>query len=510
MSEDKNFDDYIKQEFNNYSPDVAPHIWDKIVAERKKRRPVGFWFNVFSSTNLIWLVALILAGSVGTALIISHSSIKASINEVVSNNNPAATNNTNVANINSSPNKDDNNIGVNKEVSSSSKSENKKPDLIQPSLQSNSNNNNNVKDVATTQNTSISKKNIILNTDETFDAKSINGKISSNNINHKAGKINKQTTGLNNDINSVDNETSVLPGISAKSFIGNNSVNKNYFAEPLSDKVDKLSLNGTIAQSSLRQKNIPAINLPECPTMEKDAAGNKKYIEVYLAPDYAVRAITDTGNSVYLQQRKQTTSVTSAFSAGIRYTKVFNNAMSLRIGLNYSQINEKFYYVQGNIVQVTYTIDPVTGDTTGSYTVRGTRYKTTYNHYHSFDIPLTVGYELGNGRFHANINAGVIANIYSWQQGDELDTNLQPVSITTGKGSSLYMFRTNIGLGLTGGASVYYKLTDQIHLLAEPYIRYNFQPMSNDNLTLRQKYTTVGLRIGLRFDLPNPGSIIKR
>ena len=252
------------------------------------------------------------------------------------------------------------------------------------------------------------------------------------------------------------------------------------------------------------------MHLPECPTIEKEAAGNKKYIEVYIAPDYAIRTLTDTANSVYLEKRKATTSVSSAFSAGARYTKVFNNGMSIRFGLNYSQINETFTYVQGNVVQTTYNIDPITGDTTGSYTVRGTRYKTTYNHYRYFDIPVTIGYEFGNGRFHTNINAGIIANIYSWQKGDELDTNLQPVSITTGKGSSTYQFRTNIGLGATGGASFYYKLTDQLHLLAEPYVRYNFQPLSRDNISLRQNYTTMDLRLGLRLDLHNPGSIINK
>ena len=40
--------------------------------------------------------------------------------------------------------------------------------------------------------------------------------------------------------------------------------------------------------------------------------------------------------------------------------------MSVRGGVNYSQINEKFTFSQGNLVQVTYIID-ANGDTTGSY-----------------------------------------------------------------------------------------------------------------------------------------------
>ena len=93
--------------------------------------------------------------------------------------------------------------------------------------------------------------------------------------------------------------------------------------------------------------------------------------------------------------------------------------MSVRAGFNYSQINEKFKFKQGNIVQVVYIIN-ASGDTIGSYTVTGTRYKTTINNYRSIDIPIAMGYEVGNGRWHANINAGVVINIYSWQKGEIL------------------------------------------------------------------------------------------
>jgi hypothetical protein len=57
-----------------------------------------------------------------------------------------------------------------------------------------------------------------------------------------------------------------------------------------------------------------------------------------------------------------------------------------------------------------------------------------------------------------------------------------------------------MGIGFIGAVSVYYKLTNRLHLLAEPYFRYNFSPASKADLTLKQKFTTAGLRIGLRLD----------
>ena len=48
--------------------------------------------------------------------------------------------------------------------------------------------------------------------------------------------------------------------------------------------------------------------------------------------------------------------------------------------------------------------------------------------------------------------------------------------------------------------SVYYKVTERLHILAEPYFRYNFSPVSKEALTLKQKYSTLGLRLGIRLD----------
>ncbi|HMJ47342.1 MAG TPA: hypothetical protein VK498_08430 [Ferruginibacter sp.] len=243
------------------------------------------------------------------------------------------------------------------------------------------------------------------------------------------------------------------------------------------------------------------IGLPvPCPSLESNAAANKKYIEVYAGPDYAFRNLSDTGNSTYLSKRKESTRFSYAYSAGIRYTRVFNNSMSIRTGINYSQINEKFTYKEGNIVQVVYIIDN-NGDTTGSYTATGTKYKSKNNRYHTADIPLIIGYEVGNGRLHANFNAGAIINVYSWQKGEVLDTANKPVNISTGSVASPYQFRNNIGVGFIGAVSVYYKLNDRLHILAEPYYRYNFSSASKPDLTLKQKYNTAGIRLGIRLDL---------
>ncbi len=237
-----------------------------------------------------------------------------------------------------------------------------------------------------------------------------------------------------------------------------------------------------------------------CPDMERNTSANKKYLDFYAGPDYAMASYSDTGNSNYKQLRQASTKTAFGFSAGVRYTKVFNNSMSIRAGINYSQVNEKFTYKQGNYVQVVYIINN-NGDTTGSYSITGTRYKNSTNVYRMADIPLSVGYEMGNERIHVNINAGVIVNVYSWQKGNVVDTSNNPVDISTGTNSP-YSFKTNAGVGFTAGASVYYKLNEKLHLMAEPYFRYNLSQANKPGITLKQKFNTAGIRMGLRLDIP--------
>jgi len=60
MNDNQLFDNNIKEQFQDFSPSVHPRIWENIVKEREKRRPVGFWFTFFNGRNILLLTALIL------------------------------------------------------------------------------------------------------------------------------------------------------------------------------------------------------------------------------------------------------------------------------------------------------------------------------------------------------------------------------------------------------------------------------------------------------------------
>ncbi|MFZ1786337.1 MAG: hypothetical protein WAU23_14120 [Ferruginibacter sp.] len=458
MNRNRQFDDHIKEQFNNYSPDVHPRIWEHIIAQKDKKRPAGFWVSMFNSKNKLLVLGLIIALSSGGAWVFykkqspGTASQKIPENKLVSEtgdpNNGSAIAGSGTTITGSVAERDVNNITVSN-ASTLSSTGNFKVRIFTPSLS----NEQDEQDATT---------------DSYRNKRPVTG----------LGKVLVDITSPDAAADNYEGQGTLLGRLQYTA--------EQYTAGRKTKSKEKVHFN-------------PIVYLPDCP-IEKNISGNKKYWEIYGGPDYAFRSLQDTGNSAYLQKRKESTSFKSGFSAGIRYTRVFKNSMSVRAGVNYSQINEKFTLNQGNIVQVTYIING-NGDTIGSYSTTGTRQQTTTNRYKSIDIPVVVGYELGNGKLHANINAGAIVNIYSWQKGNVLDTAGNAVSITTGKGTSPYQFKTNAGVGFIGAVSVYYKVTDRLHIMAEPYFRFNITPLNKESVTLKQKYQTAGLRLGVRLDL---------
>lgn len=489
MSDQKRMDEFLRDSFSDYSPDVPGHIWENIAAEKRKKRPVAFWF---SKRNLLVLAIGLLAVT-GISLFLlqknntNYIALKANDNgrkQGAENPAPAAVVNNEAA--------------ISGATGASSLPDNKNNIAIEPAAENIDVINQNTTSAITdnqhqkngskkTPNTQISRDDKV-NTDNANDLFRDNkkkelAKKGSAGITQRVALADDMSFDTNDavtEVAGVDEDLSI-PGLSGSK-----------------EKIIFSSLaNKTIAQTVIKPAGF---KVPDCPLAEKDAAGNKSYFEVYLSPDYAFKNYSDTANSVMVEKRKESLSFQSAYSAGIRYTRVFSNGMSIRAGINYSQVNEKFSFIKDNVVQLVYVINPQ-GDTTNSYYVRGTRYSNTYNHYRTIDVPVLIGYELGNGRLHANINAGVMLNVYSWQSGQTLDKNYMPVNITSGKsGNEVYQYKTNLGVGFTAGVSVYYKLNDRFHLLAEPYGRFNVSPMNNAAVSLQEKFTTIGLRLGLRMD----------
>ena len=430
------FDAHVKEQMANTRPDVPPHIWENIMAKKDRRKPVVFWFN--NSTKGI-LIGLVLLTGAGIAFYFNNKPI--TINPI--NKEAGKTAIAEVAQTNT--------------VKKEEKSEGTQ-------LQSKAQN------VPLVFTNNIAQKRITFyQPQRLFQRSDFN--VQTNNTYTTALKGSKE-----NSENQYNNDK---------------IINRQIF--------DVSLLKSSFFNPELQLKKLPKSPFIPCPEVEKNAAGSKKYIEIYGGPDYVFRSLSDTANSSYLQQRKASVKYLFAYSAGIRYTRVFGSGMSFRTGLNYSQINEQFTSEKGRVVQNIYIINS-NGDTTGTYLQTGTLYKTSTNKYKSIDIPISVGYELGNGRIHSNINIGAMINIHSSQKGFVLDKNGTAVDISSNKSTSVYQYKTKAGVSFIGAASVYYKLNDRVHLMAEPYVRISLSPATKPDISLKEKFHTAGVRLGLRMD----------
>ena len=429
------FDSYVKEQMVNARPDVPSHIWDNIMAKKDRKKPVGFWFN---NATKLFLIGLVFLTGTGVSFYFYN-------------------NKTNIKPIDKGSEK-------NTTIEVAQKNLISNEDKVAPVLPTNAQ----IDPLVFQHN--IAQKNNTLN--------KIHSTFETNLFSEKTGNESLVALESNNQSNTFQ-------------FNNDNIFNRQIFNASL--------LKSNFFNPELQQKKLPKSPFIPCPEVEKNAAGSKKYIEVYGGPDYVFRSLSDTANSVYLQQRKASIKYLFAYSVGIRYTRVFGSGMSVRTGLNYSQINEQFTSEKGRIVQNIYIINS-NGDTTGTYLQSGTLYKTSTNKYKSIDIPISVGYEVGNGRIHSNINVGAMINIHSAQKGFVLDRNGAAFDISSNKSASVYQYKTKAGVSFIGAASVYYKINERIHLMAEPYIRLSLSPATKPEISLKEKFHTAGIRFGVRMD----------
>lgn len=518
MNNTEQFDQFINQQLHSYSPDVPVDAWDKIVAAQKNKKPILAWW-LYKYTILLLL--LVMSTTVGLLInnyafkninthsnkIIQKSTTVNSVKKLHSNANIVKNTALQTSDVNNTfhPLQQQENLATNGQlhVVNSIK--------VQSNLAAIKNTENNqplkIGNNATFKSLLTKNSRVLYNqaknnpTDlyKNSHASSTNRYAIAFNKKQKKNRFSRTSTFNNSNIIAVVTNEDSNDMVLTDDKSANNANDK---------MVNKMDANIQIITAiALQKKSIVLVDKaalmasPDCPTVEKNTAGNKKYVSIYASPDFVTKKYSDTGSSTFLNKRKESTQIVSAFTAGIQYTNVFANGVSISAALQYSQVNEKFSFVQSNYVQLSYTINPATGDTSNISTITGTRYKTTINRYRTIDMPILIGYEMGNTNWHVNVHAGAVVNMYSWQKGDALDVNLKPTSITTGIATDTYKYKTNIGVGIIVGASVFYKLNEKLHVMAAPFYRYNFSPISNATLSLQEKFSTIGIKLGVRVDL---------
>ena len=273
---------------------------------------------------------------------------------------------------------------------------------------------------------------------------------------------------------------------------------------------NKLKFNHSEKQISFQRNAGNIKNVMICPS-DKKLRNPDWDLEIFASPDYALKSTGNITASQQFMSRKDSSERSQlSYSAGFRIVKPINDHFSVKTGLQYSQINERFTYQTENELKTTTVItvrnitlangSTVTVTDTSVLQQLGYKTNTVKNRYKSIDIPFLLGYQLGNDDFKIGINAGLIFNLSSWYTGMTLDSTLNTIPLNK---SSNLVYKNNTGVGLYAGLSLTKRVNFNTSIFAEPYLRYNLSDMTTPGSVYKQRFSIGGLSLGLRFNLNN-------
>lgn len=470
MSAQDPFDPWIRDKMKDWSAPVADRIWNKIQEDQEKKRGFWFWFN--DQRNRLSIIGTLLLITTGIGIYLAAYTKQASTNFSIPANQSETTSNT---------------TKQSKQIKSAS------AQAINLTY--------NISHFGVSNSTSKKKKAIahnavvILNKGETKSAAQFE------NDDLATQTFNKNST--------KSNYTSIRSKRKFKQRNAQIGVDSSNAEDMLTEEQDFLSGADVeftrlpfskISKPALRVKSLAKVEIP-CPPGERHP--RIQYLEVYGGTDLTWRQFSDVANSNYQKLRESSTQTSLAYNLGLRYVRVFKNNWLVRAGLHYGQINERFNFKEGNVIQTTFIINN-NGDTTGSYQTSYTRFKTTYNRYRTFDLPISIGRQFAWEKWKLQVDAGALINLRSINTGEVLSLQGKPVSIQSDGTDNPYQLKQNIGIGWIASVGSYYQINDQWALFGETNIRYNPSSMTQDGLSLKQKFHTCGIRLGVRLNLtPN-------
>lgn len=253
-----------------------------------------------------------------------------------------------------------------------------------------------------------------------------------------------------------------------------------------------------LTMAQVRRKAYLNFDPSKCVTFSSKPV--RFYFDILASPDFTFRTIQPkTGDyEKYAQSRLETESARYNYSVGARLSAVSNAGLALRIGLNYSEINERFELQNENDTRIIITYDQ-NGNIIKTDTI--TQRIIHNNSYQTLDIPLLVGYEIPIKKVTLAINGGAYFNVRFKPKGEFLSPyDNRPITISNEENpeSNPPAFRDNLGIGWYGSLGVSYKISPRLQLLVEPHLRMYPHSFTRDDFMTEQKYLTAGVFVGIR------------
>ncbi len=228
---------------------------------------------------------------------------------------------------------------------------------------------------------------------------------------------------------------------------------------------------------------------------------------LYGGASLALRKLSDKSgeNTDYLKMREDTETSLETLQTGLKIAVEHKSGVALQTGFQFMQITERFEFSGSRIRRDTiedgifaYLINP-NGDTIPVYdqiinTQEVNIQKLEYNRYRFLDIPLSAAYFVGDDDWSIGLHAGVVLNLALKTEGEIFDAfgEIQDLKETN-------FFKSNVGLTYRGAISGRYLINDNLQLEATVHGRFFPKTITSNTYHLNQKYTIVGLNVGLNY-----------
>lgn len=280
------------------------------------------------------------------------------------------------------------------------------------------------------------------------------------------------------------------------------------------ESIESLSSGKLMSNSSKGLKFVSAFGSKEpaskaCPFVIE---GRDKSLDIYYSSDFINKSLSGPESfDSHKSMRLATELPMYSFSAGFRFGYNLSYRWNLHTGVNYSQINEKFKYIdpESNSTRVITIkdyiyengriVDSIVKEET--IVVPGTTIHTVYNKFRTIDIPILARYTLMANRYMSlSAVSGIYINVATFQKGMILNPlDQKPMDILQENADGNSMYKTNIGISLFGGLSLAYHLGANTDLLLEPHFRWQTETMTHQSYPLDQKINAFSLSTGLRY-----------
>ena len=475
------FDKHIKDNLYNYESPVSSGLWDRIVAEKDKKKPVPppFWKNGYLQSAVIAVVAIALLTSTYSSLFKNNTQASNATNKQNNTvvNTPVGESSTNNSTT----------LSVNKitEVSDNHKEKIVKTTEI--------NNNNASSSLAI-----ISKKTLS------------NKRTAPTSANTKENAKQVLVAEANEPVATAStNKIDIIrePAQTA-SLVNNESVayeKDSYF--PARGEVyiqpDYLLTPQLITKQLIGNKTtINQIHIPDAPTKSWS-------VELYGSPDFNTQRVSTSGlNTDYVKTLDTTQKVGGGFTVGIHINKSLNKHITLKTGLQYKDVIQEFNYKENVSKTITVFSTRSYIDNTGasvnlydtsSYLQTGYRLKKTFNSFKTIQLPLIASWETGNSKWYFALDGGLLFNLVTYYEGATFDSNYNLVPLNAKENNGL--LKSNFSYNLYGGISLYRTIGANLEAFASPYYSYALSNSSTSVIGYNQRFNTGGINFGIRYKI---------